>query len=100
MAKTPTDLKTIVPKKYHKFLDVFSKEAFDTLLPYSKYNHQIRLLKSYRDYGNSFFSKMSEPKLQFVKKFLEEHLKKRFIEANSAPYSSPIMLAVKFGGSI
>ena len=83
-AKTPTDPKTVVPKEYHKFLKVFSKKASDTLLPHSKYDHQIRLFESYRDHGNSSFSKMSEPKLQFVKKFLDKHFKKGFIEASSA----------------
>ena len=39
MAKTPTNPKTVVPKEYHKFLDVFSKETSDTLLLYSKYDH-------------------------------------------------------------
>ena len=43
---------------------------------------------------------MSIPQLKFVKKFLEEHLKKRFIEASSAPCSSPILLAKKPGGGI
>ena len=43
---------------------------------------------------------MSEPKLQFVKKFLEEHLKKRFIEASSALCLLCIMLAAKPGGGI
>ena len=43
---------------------------------------------------------MSEPKLQFVKKFLEEHLKKRFIKASSASSLSQIMLAAKPGGGI
>ena len=100
MAKTPTNPKTVVPEEYHKFLDIFSKEASDTLSPHSKYDHQIHLLEGYRDHGNSLLSKMSEPKLQFVKKFPEEHLKKRFIEASSAPYSSCIMLAVKPGGGI
>ena len=38
--------------------------------------------------------------MQFVKKFVEEHLKKGFIEASSASYSSPIMLAVKPGGGV
>ena len=99
-AKALTDPKTVVPKEYHKFLDVFSKEAFDTLLPHSKYNHQIHLLESYRDHGNSPFSKMSEPKLQFVKKFLKEYLKKGFIKASSAPCSSQIMLVVKSGRGI
>ena len=35
-----------------------------------------------------------------MKKFLEEHLKKGFIEASSAPCSSPILLAKKPGGGI
>ena len=78
-AKAFIDPKTVVSEKYHKFLDVFLKEASDTLSPHSKYNHQICLLKSYRDHGNSLFNKMSELKLQFVKKFLKEHLKKGFI---------------------
>ena len=37
--KTPTDPKTMVPKEYHEFLNIFSKEASDTLLPHSKYDH-------------------------------------------------------------
>ena len=63
MVKTPTNPKIVISKEYHEFLDVFSKEASDTLLPHSKYDHQIRLLESYRDYGNSSLSKMLEPKL-------------------------------------
>ena len=99
-AKTPTDPKLVVPKEYHKFLNVFLKEASDTLLPHSKYDHQTYLLKGYKDHGNSLLSKMSKPKLQFVKKFLEEHLKKRFIEASNTLYSSQIMLAAKLGKGI
>ena len=99
-AKAPTNLKTVVLKEYHKFFDVFSKEALDTLLPHSKYNYQIRLMERYKDHGHSPLSKMLEPKLQFVKKFLEEHLKKGFIKASSAPCSSRIMLAAKPGGGI
>ena len=100
MAKAPTDPKTIVSKKYHEFFDVFSKEALDTLSPYSKYDYQICLLKRYKDHGYSFLSKMSKLKLQFVKKFLEEHLKKEFIKASSAPCLLHIMLAAKLGGGI
>ena len=98
--KTPTDLKTVVPEEYHKFLDVFSKEASDTLSEHSKYDHRIRFLESYKDHGNSPLRAISKPKLQFVKKFVEEHLKKEFIEASSALCSSPIMLAVKLGGGV
>ena len=43
---------------------------------------------------------MSKPQLEFVKKFLEENLKKGFIEASRAPCSSPILLAKKPGRGI
>ena len=94
-AKTSTDPKIMIPKEYHKFLDVFSKEASDNLSPHSKYDHKIWLLGGYKDHGNSLLSKMLEPKLQFMKKFLEKHLEKGFIKASSTLCSSCIMLAVK-----
>ena len=99
-AKASTNPKTMVSKEYHEFLDVFLKEASNTLSPHSKYNHQIRLLEGYRDYDNNLLSKISEPKLQFMKKFLEKHFKKSFIEASSALCSSRIMLAAKPRGDI
>ena len=100
LAKAPINPKTVVPKEFHKFVDVFLKEALDTLSSHSKYDHQIHLLEEYKDHGHSPLSKMLEPKLQFMKKFLEEHLKKGFIKASSALCSSRIMLAAKPGGGI
>ena len=100
--KPPTDPKTVVPAEYHDFFDVFSKDISDTLRPYGKYNHKIELLKDkdLSDLGHSALRGMSAPQLEFVKKFLEEHLKKRFFEASSAPCSSLILLAKKPGGGI
>ena len=98
--KIPTDPKTVVPEEYHKFLNIFLKKASDTLSEHSKYNHRIRFLEDYKKHGNSPLQAMSEPKLQFVKKFVEEHLKKGFIEASSIPCLSPIMLTVKPGGDV
>ena len=98
--KTSIDPKTVVLEEYHKFLDVFSKKASDILSEHSKYDHRIRFLEGYKDHSNSSLRAMSKPKLQFVKKFVKEHLKKGFIEASSAPCSSPIMLAVKPGKGV
>ena len=100
--KPPTNPKTVVPAEYHDFLDVFSKNISDTLRLYGKYDHKIELLKDkdLSDLGHSALRGMSVPQLKFVKQFLEENLKKRFIEASSAPCSSPILLAKKPGGGI
>ena len=98
--KILTDPKTVVPEEYHEYLDVFSKETSDTLSKHLKYDHWIQILEGYKNHGNSLLQAMFEPKLQFVKKFVEEHLKKGFIKVSSAPCLSPIMLAMKLGGGV
>ena len=100
--KPLTDPKTVVSAEYHDFLDVFSKDVSDTLRPYGKYDHKIELLKDVgpSNIGHSVLRGMLVSQLTFVKKFLEKHLKKRFIEASSAPCSSPILLAKKPGGGV
>ena len=102
MAKPSTDPKTVVLAEYHDYLDVFSKDVSDTLRLYGKYNHKIKLFKDATpsNLRHSALCGMSAPQLKFVKKFLEEHLKKRFIEASNTPCSSPILLAKKPGGGI
>ena len=42
-ARAETNPKSVVPQEYHDFLDVFSKEDSDTLLPHRKYDHTIHL---------------------------------------------------------
>ena len=61
--KLLTDLKTVIPAKYHDFLDVFLKEAFDMLRPYGKSNYKIKLLKNTElsDLGHSVLRRMSIP---------------------------------------
>ena len=102
MAKPSTDPKTVVPAEYHDYLDVFSKEVSDTLKPYGKYNYKIELLKDTvpSNLKYSVLQGMSAPQLEFVKKFLEKHIKKGFIEASNASCSSSILLAKKPGGGI
>ena len=98
--KPATDPATVVPECYHDFLDVFSKEASDKVLPHSKYDHHIELVQGGKDHGQAALQNMSKPQLELVKKFLEEYLKRGFIEASRAPCSSPILLVRKSGGGV
>ena len=43
-----TNPTTIVLAKYYDFLDVFSKEVSNTLRPYGKYDHKIKLFYNKR----------------------------------------------------
>ena len=58
--KPLTDPETVVPEKYHDFLDVFSKESLDTVAKHSKYDHKIRLLKRHKNFGHSPLRGMSQ----------------------------------------
>ena len=98
--KPTTDPATVVPECYHKFLDVFLKEALDKVSLHSKYDYKIELVNRGKDHGQAALCGMSKPQLEFVKNFLEENLKKGFIEASRAPCSSPILLAKKPGRGI
>ena len=98
--KPVTNPATVVPKCYHDFLDVFSKEASDKVSPHSKYDYKIELINGGKDHGQAALRGMSKPQLEFVKNFLEENLKKGFIEASRAPCLSSILLAKKPGGGI
>ena len=98
--KTLTDPKTVISGEYYDFFDVFSKKALNTVAEYSKYDHRIRLLKKYKNLNHSLLCEMLQEQLEFVKKFLEDNLKKRFIEASSLSYSSSILLAKKPRGDI
>ena len=98
--KPVTTSATMVPKCYHEFLDVFSKKESDKVLSHSKYNHKIELVNGGKNHGQAALCGMSKPQLEFVKNFLEENLKKGFIEASRAPCSSLILLAKKSGGGL
>lgn len=74
--KPLTNPATRVLKCYHKFLNVFSKKASNTMSAYSKHNYVIRLLNE-KDHSQAALRAMPKEKLVFVKKFLEDNLKKR-----------------------
>ena len=98
--KPITNPVTVVPECYHEFLDVFSKEALDIVSLHSKYDHKIKLVNGGKNHSQAALRGMSKPQLEFVKNFLEENLKKRFIKASRATCLSPILLAKKPSGGI
>ena len=73
----------------------FQKKTFNTLFLHTKFNHKIELLKNVGELDHSALEEMSVSQLKFVKRFLEKHPKKSFIEASSASCSNPILLAKK-----
>ena len=98
-ARPETDPKNVLPEEYHSLLNVFSKKDSDTLLPHRKYDHKI-ILEEKQKHGHAPLYKMSTQKLDAVKRYLDSHLAKGFIQASLASYSSPVLFVRKPGGRI
>ena len=98
-ARAETDPKSVVPQEYHDFLDVFSKKDSDTLLPHRKYDHKTHLEEEQK-LSHAPLYKMSSEELDAVKRYLDSHLAKGFIQASLASYSSPVLFVKKPGGGI
>ena len=93
-ARPETNPKTVVPEEYHDLLDVFSKKDSDTLPPHRKYDHKI-ILEEEQKHDHAPLYKMSLQELDAVKRYLDSHLAKGFIQASSAPYSSLVLFVKK-----
>ena len=97
--KVPTDPATIVPKEYHDYLDVFSKEDSDVLAPHRPYDYDIPLLPG-REPPAHALRNYSHDELRVIKKYLEENLSKGWIRASKSPAAAPVLLVKKPGGGI
>ena len=93
------ELKEKLPVVYHDFLDVFDKEKATQLPPHRSYDHKIELEGEGQPPRSRLYP-MSGYKLQKVKEYLEENLKKEFITPSKAPCASPILFAEKKDGSL
>ena len=98
-ARAETDPKSVVPQEYHNFLDVFSKKNSDTFSPNRKYDYKIHLEEKQKP-GHASLYKMSPKELDAVKKYLDSHLAKGFIQASSASYFLPVLFVKKPGERI
>ena len=98
-ARAETNPTSVVTQEYHDFLDVFSKKDSDTLPPHQKYDHKIHLEEEQKP-GHAPLYKMSPKELDAVKRYLDSHLAKGFIQASLASYSSPVLFVKKPEGGI
>ena len=98
-ARAETDPKSVVPQEYLDFLDIFSMKDLDTLPPHRKYDYKIHLEEEQKP-GHTPLYKISSEELDAIKRYLDSHLAKGFIQASSTSYSSPVLFVKKPGGEI
>ncbi len=79
---------------YHDFLNVFDREKTTQLLLHWSYDYKIEL-KDESQSSKSQLYLMSSHKLQKIKKYLKENLKKKFITLSKALFASSILFVEK-----
>ncbi len=79
---------------YHDFLNVFDREKTTQLSSHQSYDHKIEL-KNESQFSWSQLYFMSSYKLQKIKEYLEENLKKKFIILSKASFALSILFVEK-----
>ena len=84
---------------YHDFLNVFDRKKATQLSLHRSYNHKIKL-EDENQSSRSWLYLMLSHKLQKIKKYLEENLKKKFITLSKAFFASSILFVKKKDDSL
>jgi hypothetical protein len=96
-AKTGSE--PILPPKFHDFYNVFSKSAFNELLPHCSIDHHITLEGEAKPGYTPLYNMLKE-ELDLVCKFINKNLFKGFITTSTAPFASPMLFVKKVDGSL
>ncbi len=84
---------------YHDFLNVFNREKTTQLSLHWSYNHKIKLEEENQLFRSWLYLMLSY-KLQKIKEYLEENLKKEFITLSKASFASSILFVEKKDDSL
>ncbi len=84
---------------YHDFLNVFDKEKTTQLSLHQSYNHKIELEEESQSFRSWLYFMLSY-KLQKIKEYLKENLKKKFITFSKASFASSILFVKKKDNSL
>ena len=82
---------------YYNYASVFDKSQANILSSHRFYNHKLKFAKEADKnilFKNRIYSILNH-KLEQIKKYLNEHLKKRFIIFNYILFASPVLFAEK-----
>src|ERR1700730_4524426 len=88
-----------VPEEYRGYSDVFSKKKADALVPHRPYDLKINLVEGAEPPPGAIYS-LSQSELRELCKYLEEHLRIRFIHPSRSPHRAPVLFVWKKNGNL
>ena len=94
---TPQKMLNKLFMNYHDYINVFDRSQANILPSHRLYDHKLEFAKGANKNNllKSRIYSISDHKLEQIKKYLNEHLKKRFIIFNHTPFASPVLFTEK-----
>ena len=97
--KTEKTDKELIPKEYHKYLDVFNKEKAARFPESKPWDHKIEMKegfepKSFKNYNLTLAEQLE------LDNFLKENLEKGYIRPSESPMASPFFFVSKKDGKL
>ena len=96
---TEGTIKQKLPKEYHNLIDIFDRSKAKELPPHRLYDYKIELEAGKKPPQSRLYP-ISRFKLQKVKEYLDDNLKKGFISPSTAPYTSLVLFVQKYDRSL
>jgi hypothetical protein len=88
----------LVPKVYHKFINLFSKEASERFPNPRPYNHEINLKPNFKPFKQAPYP-LNPRQTLLAQEFIKENLSKGYIVKSNSPMASPLFFVGKKDGS-
>ena len=97
---TASDTTSEIPEEYRDLAEAFSKEKAHALPPHrGPLDHHIPLEPGSKPVFGPIYN-LSETKLQVLKEYIDDNLRKRFIRPSTSPFGSPVLFIKKPDGSL
>jgi len=97
--KSDASLKDTIPKEYHNFLEVFSKEAADRFPTSRPWDHKIELKEGFIPKSFKVYNLTPEED-KATKDFITENLEKGYIKESESPMASSFFFVSKKDGKL
>ena len=96
---SPPPVKTLLPRVFWDFADVFTKTSFDSLPDHRKWDHAIELVSDPKTTHRKLYP-LSPAEQAELDKFLEENLSSGRIRPSKSPIAAPFFFVKKKDGSL
>ena len=94
------DLKLQVSRIYHSEIEIFNQKKVDEFFFHRKEDHEIVLTSRIESFFIKSYKSISEQELTAIKKYLDEHLEKKFIRFSSSKATVSVLFVKKSSESL